>query len=103
MGTYRRYGEMILTIGEGKEYNDDLDYIDDEENKRKQLYGLLSIPYYLFTSKDGFTSDDNGIKESLSWLYPDGFESILSSTILAATNDQVDKWNKIVQEMNVAP
>jgi hypothetical protein len=99
----RRYGEMILTIGEGKEDHYDLDYIIDEENKMKQLYGLLSIPYYLFTSNDEFTSEDLGIQASLSWLYPNGFESVLSSTILAATNVQVDRWNQIVQEMNVLP
>jgi hypothetical protein len=38
-----------------------------------------------------------------AWLYPNGFESVLSSTILAATNVQVDRWNQIVQEMNVLP
>jgi hypothetical protein len=94
---------MILTIGEGKEDHYDLDYIIDEENKMKQLYGLLSIPYYLFTSNDEFTSEDLGIQASLSWLYPNGFESVLSSTILAATNVQIDRWNQIVQEMNVLP
>jgi hypothetical protein len=100
----KRYGDMILTIGEGRESHPDLDYITDEDNRRKQLYGLLSIPHYINTSSDGeINSDDIGIHRAMSWLYPNGFQDILSSTILAATNVQVDRWNKIVQEINPSP
>jgi hypothetical protein len=97
-----RYGEMILTIGEGREYHQDLDYIIEEDMKRKQLYGLLSIPHFLYNS-DGINSDDIGTQHAMTWLFPQGFENILNSTILAATNVQVDQWNKIVQKLNQSP
>jgi hypothetical protein len=64
---------------------------------------LLTIPYYIRLNEDSITSEDLGVMESISWLYPDGFNSILSSTILAATNTQVEQWNNIVQQLNPKP
>lgn len=88
------YGEMILTIGEGRGNHDDLDMLNCNDYDATQIYRLQTIPYHLDT--------DEGMKEALSWLYPDGFNSstMYNSCILAALNDKGDRWNEIVQDMN---
>jgi hypothetical protein len=98
----QQYAQMILTIGEGRPNHINIDYLMDEENKQKQLYGLLSIPYYISTN-DLLSNDNLGIILAKEWLYPDGFENVLTSTILAATNQRVDEWNEIVQLLNPSP
>jgi hypothetical protein len=88
------YGKMILTIGEGRANHDDLDMLNRNDYDATQIYRLPTIPYHLDT--------DEGMKEALSWLYPDGFNSstMYNSCILAARNDRGDRWNEIVQDMN---
>jgi hypothetical protein len=85
---------MILTIGEGRANHDDLDMLNRNDYDATQIYRLPTIPYHLDT--------DEGMKEALSWLYPDGFNSstMYNSCILAARNDRGDRWNEIVQDMN---
>jgi hypothetical protein len=96
----RNYAEMILAVGEGR--SDHVDYLMDEEYRRKQLYRILSIPYYICSADTTISLEEIGVAQALSWLYPDGFDSVLTSTILAATNDKVDQWNTVVQSMNAA-
>ena len=88
------YGKMILTIGEGRANHDDLDMLNRNDYDATQIYRLSTIPYHLDT--------DEGMKDALTWLYPDGFNSstMYNSCILAALNDRGDRWNEIVQDMN---
>jgi ATP-dependent DNA helicase PIF1 len=89
------YGSLILNIGEGLDEHHDCDLLYEDEERSLRLYRVKTIPSYEMS--------DEGVYNSLRWLYPNGFshdEQFLSSVILAATNQQVDCWNSIVQEMN---
>jgi hypothetical protein len=90
-----RYGDMILEIGEGTGgSHPDCDCLLEEPTQGKQLYRLSDMKF--------FPNDSPGTEAALQWLYPNGFDpnQAISATILAATNEQVDKWNSIVQDMN---
>jgi hypothetical protein len=93
-----KYGALILAIGEGADYHLNCDLVYCEKKSFLKMYRLSSIPFFEFT--------DNGMRDALTWLYPNGFNynsDFLSSAILAATNQQVDKWNSIVQGLNPNP
>jgi hypothetical protein len=94
----RKYAEMILTIGEGRSNHIDLDYVMEENNQ--QLYGLLTISRFICSESN---IDESGITDAMAWLYPDGFQNVLTSTVLAVTNEQVDLWNERVQILNESP
>jgi hypothetical protein len=49
--------------------------------------------------------DKDRISEAIDWMFPSGFDSNIASTqsILAVTNDSVDSWNAIVQNLNPNP
>jgi hypothetical protein len=86
------YGEMILSIGEGRGDHEDACVMHDCDQSGLQVYRIDSIPYYIETS----------VENALQFLYPTGFNmsAMIKCSILAATNEQVDTWNKRVQLLN---
>jgi hypothetical protein len=88
------YGEMILSIGEGRGDHEDACVMHDCAQTGLQIYRIDSIPHYIETN----------IEDALHFLYPTGFNmsKMIKCSILAATNEQVDTWNKRVQLMNTS-
>jgi hypothetical protein len=70
------------------------------EENNQQLYGLLTISRFICSESN---IDESGITDAMAWLYPDGFQNVLTSTVLAVTNEQVDLWNERVQILNESP
>ena len=87
------YGQMINMIGEGR-YNEDYGAqileVDNVDKPTLMKYLLTQIPH--------IEDETQALKE----LYPNGFNTseMTSCCIVAATNDRVDHWNKLVQDMN---
>ena len=55
--------------------------------------GLPTMKYFL----------DDQIESALLWLYPNGFNicDMQRTCILSSTNNSVDLWNEIVQNINL--
>jgi energy-coupling factor transporter ATP-binding protein EcfA2 len=90
-----KYGSLILAIGDGVDYHLDCDQVYKEKKQGLLMYRLTALPFFQLT--------EIGMRDGLQWLYPQGFSNdpdFVSSAILAATNQQVDQWNSIVQDMN---
>ena len=89
----RDYGKMITMIGEGR-YNDycgaQILEVDNPEKPLYIKYMLNQMPYV--------HDEETALKE----LYPNGFitSEMTSCCIIAATNERVDYWNNLVQNMN---
>jgi hypothetical protein len=75
------YGEMILSIGEGRGDHHDACVMHDCIQSGLQVYRIDSIPHYIETN----------IEDALHFLYPAGFSMsrMIKCSILAATNEQV--------------
>ena len=86
------FGESILAIGEGRDHQHATILDRFPENSSLMKVGLPFVEYFL----------DDQIEEALKWLYPNGFveEEMISKCILSSTNDNVDKWNSVVQMLN---
>jgi hypothetical protein len=86
------YGEMILSISEGQSNHDDACVMHECADTGSHIYRIDSIPHYIETN----------IEDALHFLYPTGFDMnrMIKCFILAATNNQVDTWNKRVQLMS---
>jgi hypothetical protein len=81
------YGDMIVAIGEGTRSLEGRGY---EREDGMQLYALTNIESYI---------EDEDEEAALQFLFPTGLtpQECKGTTILAATNESVDKWNKVVQ------
>ena len=91
-----RYGEMILSVGEGKHDNADITVMNHCAPDGRTCYSMMdTIPHFVSEHPDSDT-------QALEFLYPNGIslEEVKKSAILAATNEQVDAWNQRVQELN---
>ena len=103
-----QYKQTLLHIGKGTYFRN----VDTNEfiNNRCPIVETVNndeTATTLGVTKIGFhdiayESDDNLL---INWLHPNGFDlsTITANCILAVTNDQVDKWNKKIQNMNNNP
>ena len=85
--------EMLLAIGEGRSHDNAIIVSEDTQNHTTQV-GLPHIEYFE-------QSADN--KSALAWLYDNiapYHKDNRDSAIFTATNEKVDEWNQIVQDMN---
>jgi hypothetical protein len=91
----RNYADMTLAIGEGRSNHIHLDYVMEEKNQ--QLYGFLTISRFICST---LRTDECGIIDAMTYLAlsTDRFDKVLSSTILAVTNEKVDLWNERVHK-----
>ena len=86
----RRYGELLLAIGEG-DISRDADLHDWDEQAGDQLYIISNLPY-IHTEQ-----------EAINFIYPDGIinpEYAKDRAFLAITNKDVDEWNSKIQKLN---
>jgi hypothetical protein len=86
----QQYAQMLLELGEGNVFSKRLEPLLEEPESGSTLVRLPLIK--AITVKT----------EALQFVYPNGFEShtMHKSSILAATNEDGDEWNSIVQDMN---
>jgi hypothetical protein len=95
------YAELLKEIGKGTYYREALYY---EPNLSVPLVEIPSHPDDDTTriAFQTFKYYCNDTKGALQWLYPNGFDSYImkDSCILATTNESVDEWNSIVQNLN---
>jgi hypothetical protein len=105
-----QYKQTLLHIGKGTYFRN----VDNNEfiNNRcpiviDQTVNNDETTTNLGVTKIGFPdisyeSDPNSL---IHWLHPNGFDlsTITTNCILAVTNDQVDHWNKKIQDMNNNP
>ena len=103
-----QYKQTLLHIGKGTYFRN----VDNNEfiNNRcpiviDQTVNNDETTTNLGVTKIGFPdisyeSDPNSL---IHWLHPNGFDlsTITTNCILAVTNDQVDIWNKKIQDMNI--
>jgi ATP-dependent DNA helicase PIF1 len=89
----QKYGKMITMIGEGR-YNE---YCGAQVLELDNLEKPTYIRYML--NEMSFIHDEEA---ALKELYPNGFvtSEMTSCCIIAATNERVDFWNNLVQNMN---
>lgn len=66
--------------------------LDIIENGSYMKVGLPLVHYFL----------EDELVDALIWLYPNGYiaDEMINKCILASTNEVVDKWNSIVQQLN---
>jgi hypothetical protein len=86
----RRYGELLLAIGEG-DISRDADLHDWDEQAGDQLYIISNLPYIRTE------------EEAINFIYPDGIinpEYAKDRAFLAITNKDVDEWNSKIQKLN---
>jgi len=86
----RRYGELLLAIGE-KSGNRDADFIHEDEKLGKDLFGITNLPF--------IHNED----EAINFIYPNGEinpENAIQRAFLAITNKDVDDWNIKIQNLN---
>lgn len=91
----RNYAEMILAIGEGNIESDYAQILkDDDDNDGIMMYRLPIIDYFI--------NNEDGIKEAIDFIYPGGYQpnSMHKKSILATTNEKVDEWNNLIQNLN---
>jgi len=87
------HANAILALAEGKSSQDT--FIVDETEDSQEI-GFHKREYYLETQTE----------EALAWLFPSGFtnatiDELSNTAILCATNERVDFWNDLIQNMNV--
>lgn len=84
------YADMLLDLGEGYKYSDKIEILVEDTETGSALVRLPLIS--AVTDK----------KAALSFIFPGGFDanSMHRSSILAATNEDGDEWNALVQDMN---
>ena len=88
----KRYGELILAIGEGLYDNQDADMLFENKETGEQTYRIGNITH--FTNQN----------DALNFIYPHGFsscEEMKTKAILASTNTEVDLWNEEIQNLNL--
>ena len=91
----RNYAETLLAIGEGR--TDSIHappLCGDDNSDGHMLYALPMISHFI--------GDEEGIKEATEFILPGGFDpdTMYKRTILATTNEKVDKWNETIQDLN---
>jgi hypothetical protein len=87
------YAEVLKCIRLGNKFSLDVQQVETIEKTGETLVRLPNSKYY------------TDIKCALSYLYPQGFQTpdLSKRAILCATNEDVDEWNCLVQEMNPEP
>ena len=86
----RRYGELLLAIGEG-ENNRDADMISWDEVSGIQQYGINNLPFLHIE------------EEAINYIYPNNVinpDYAVQTAFLAITNKDVDEWNSKIQCLN---
>jgi len=88
------HANAILALAEGKASDDTL-IVDETPTEDSQIIGFHKREYFLDTQTD----------EALEWLFPSGFtnatiDDLSNTAILCATNDRVDFWNELIQNLN---
>jgi len=86
----KRYGELLLAIGEG-ENNRDADMISSDEITGQQQFGICNLPF-IHTEE-----------EAINFIYPNKIinpENSIQRAFLAITNKDVDEWNSKIQSLN---
>jgi hypothetical protein len=92
-----KYGETLLSLGEAKESEcDNLDYHSYDEDSATSRVSLKSIEFFL---------DKTQQNDALKYVFPNGHDpnTMHKNVIIASTNEIVDDWNKIVQNLNNNP
>jgi hypothetical protein len=85
------YAESILALGEGRDHPH-ATILDVTSNGSCMKVGLPFVNYFI----------EDQIIEALIWLYPNGYvvDEMVNKCILASTNEVVDIWNAVVQQLN---
>jgi hypothetical protein len=86
----RRYGELLIAIGEG-EQNRDAELLSWDEESGQQHYVLHNLPFMLTE------------EEAINFIYPNGIinpEYAVQRAFLAISNKDVNEWNTKIQQLN---
>jgi hypothetical protein len=87
----RRYGELLLAMGEGKYNNIDADLQSWDEESGQQQYVISNLPF-IYTEE-----------EAIHFIYPNGIidpDNAIQRAFLAISNKDVDEWNTKIQQLN---
>jgi len=87
----RRYGELLLAIGEGKYNNIDADLQSWDEDSGQQQYVISNLPF-IHTEE-----------EAIHFIYPNEIidqDNAIQRAFLAISNKDVDEWNTKIQQLN---
>jgi len=107
----RKYANMIIQIGNGVVTNSppEICYLTENTSSKTKTYNYKVQNCMILQDKtDTETKHEYNSRYHLKQLeavqdfYPDGFQThqMQDKTILAATNNQIDKWNCVVQQQN---
>jgi hypothetical protein len=88
----KNYGDLLLQVGERNQGHYDMDIMNEDDDTHQQIIRFNSIPFFTDVQFD----------EAIDFLYPNGLDpdSIATSCMLAATNEQCDIWNERIQQRN---
>jgi len=93
------YAEAILQISEGRCDSDDFMCNILEHKRGCRQTNIIGLPHIKY-----FVNTPDQCDEAIEWLHPgrdlSNQDSIRNKTILAITNERVDFWNKIIQDIN---
>ena len=103
----KQYAKMLLNIGEGIYDNETViecnDLIKDLKENLLNIENNNDINNSMIAVKIPILNYCNSIEDSINFVFPNQFnniESLSNSAILCATNESVDKWNKLIQDYN---
>jgi hypothetical protein len=86
----RRYGELLLAVGEGRTMTNLEMFFWDKELGKQQL-AICNLPFILSEV------------DSINFIYPNGIinpDNAFQRAFLAITNKDVDEWNTKIQTLN---
>jgi hypothetical protein len=86
-----QYADMLIKVGQNQDsiWCQEVERIDENTT-------TLGFPYLNYITKTNQVTEN----DALNWLYPNGIISY-QETILCSNNESIDKWNAIVQRMNM--
>ena len=89
-GRQEQYAELLTQIRLGNKFSNDVQQYYSDNQSGVTKVRLPSVKYFTDT------------KAALKFLYPEDFAStdLHKRAILCATNEDVDEWNSIVQDLN---
>jgi ATP-dependent DNA helicase PIF1 len=85
-----QYADILERVRVGDSFSEHIQQVHSDTAKGSTLVRLPKSKYFTNT------------ESALNFIYPDGFNTpdLHKRAILCATNESVDEWNKVVQDMN---
>jgi hypothetical protein len=91
-----KYAAMIKALAHNENCVGMTDIVFENSDGDRKEFAFPSIPYFN-------ADDDDGLDSTMAWLFPSGqydAQVATDNTILATTNDEVDRWNGLISDMN---